>query len=103
MTEPDRTLAYMKNPPIPLDVTGPIPSLTNRQIGELLEEEDLLKAIGEKWVRAKFNQPDREAVSLPLFPTASDAPECCQTVEQFIALENDSLALEDLERLSWKP
>jgi hypothetical protein len=66
---------------IALDATGPLPYLHNRQIAE----------------------PLRELVSFPLFPTASDAPACCQAVEQLIALEYDNLALEDLERLSRKP
>ena len=93
----------MKTPPIPLDATGPLPFLTNRQIGELMEEEDILKAMGENTVISKLAEPLRELVSFPLFPTASDAPACCQAVEQLIALEYDNLALEDLERLSRKP
>lgn len=88
----------MEKPPIPLDVTGPLPFLTNQQIGELMEVEDILKAMGENTGIPKPAEPLREMVSLPLFPTASDAPACCQTVEQLIVLENDSLALEDLER-----
>ena len=45
----------MKTPPIPLHVTGPIPALTNRQISELMEEEEIRsRSAGQSrsvWVR----------------------------------------------------
>ncbi len=60
---------------------------------------DLLRrGLGRDSENAAQANPRRKSISLPLFPSAPDAPAEPLTVEQLIALEQETLTHEDLER-----
>jgi hypothetical protein len=42
--EPVPVSRRMTSPPVPFEATGPLPALSNREISDLFEEEDLSKA-----------------------------------------------------------
>ena len=70
--------------------------------GRTLKEviADLLRrGLGQDSEKAALAQPRRQNISLPLFPSAPDAPAARMTVEHLVALEHGTLVHEDLERL----
>lgn len=73
-----------------------------RAVHEGRKLKDVAAELLERGLKAEFpSEPLREkhAVRFPLFPSSPDAPASKMTTEELLALEQEALYQEDLQRL----
>ena len=73
-----------------------------RAVHEGRKLKDVAAELLERGLREKSpddSPPVRQAIRLPLFPSSPDAPASKMTTEELLALEQEALHQEDLQRL----